>query len=106
MEYNKIMANENNATVVCIASIRLLVPMSHSLKDKRKQIKSIKEKLKSRFNASVAEISLLDDWQHAELGIAMISNDKVFLEKQFRAMETLILESRGLELIGMEIECL
>jgi len=92
--------------VVCVISIELFIPMSHSLKEKRKQIKSLKERLKNRFNASVAEIAALDDWQRAVLGMSMISNDKVYLEKQFRNIETLILEVRGVELININIEWL
>ena len=78
--------------------------MAHSLKEKRKQIKSLKERLKNRFNASVAEVGALDDWQRAVLGLSMISNDKIFLEKQYRGIETLILEGREVELININIE--
>lgn len=80
--------------------------MAHSLKEKRKQIKSLKERLKNRFNASVAEVGALDDWQRAVLGISMISNDKIYLEKQYRAIETLVLEGREVELISIDIEWL
>ena len=90
--------------VVGIVSIELFIPMSHSLKEKRKQIKSLKERLKNRFNASVSEIDALDDWQRSVMGVAMISNDKQFIEKQYRAIETMILELREVELINMYIE--
>jgi len=91
---------------LCVVSIELLIPMSHSLKDKRKQIKSLKDKIKARFNASVAEIDYLDDWQRAVLGVSMISNDKNFLEKQCRAIENLLLENRETELLDFDIEWL
>jgi len=91
---------------LCVVSVELLIPMSHSLKDKRKQIKSLKDKIKSRFNASVAEIDFLDDWQRSTLGVSMISNDKVYLEKQYHAIENLLLENRETELININIEWL
>ena len=100
------MDNKNYNVFVCVISIELFIPMAHSLKEKRKQIKSLRERLKNRFNASVAEVGALDDWQRAVLGVSMISNDKVYLEKQYRAMETLILEGREVELIGINIEWL
>ena len=83
-----------------------MIPMSHSLKDKRRSIKGLKERLKSRFNASVAEIGMLDDWQHSVLGMSMISNDKLYLEKQYRSIEKMVLEGRGVELININIEWL
>jgi len=100
------MDKKINQPVVCVIAIELFIPMSHSLKEKRKQIKSLKERLKNRFNASVAEIGGLEDWQRAVLGVSMISNDKVYLEKQFRNIETLILEGREVELININIEWL
>lgn len=95
-----------NQAVVCVISIELMVPMSHSLKDKRKQVKSIKEKIKNRFNASVAEIDGLDEWQRSVIGVCMISNDQRFLQKQYSAIEELVLEAREIELLNINIEWL
>ena len=92
--------------VVGVVSVELFIPMSHSLKEKRKQIKSLKERLKNRFNASVSEIDALDEWQRSVMGVAMISNDKQFIEKQYRSIETMILELREVELINMNLEWL
>lgn len=95
-----------NQAVVCVISIELVIPMSHSLKDKRKQIKSIKEKIKNKFNASVAEIDGLDEWQRSVIGVCMISNDQRYLQKQYSAIEELVLEAREVELLNMNIEWL
>lgn len=59
---------------------RLLVRDSRSLKDKRSVVKSIKDKLKSRFNISVAEVGALDSRQVAELGVAFVANDSRFVQ--------------------------
>jgi len=91
---------------LCVVSIELLIPMSHSLKDKRKQIKSLKDKIRNRFNTSVAEIDFLDDWQRSTLGVSMISNDKAHLEKQYHAIENLLLENRETELLNINLEWL
>lgn len=91
---------------LCVVSIELLIPVSHSLKDKRKQIKSLKDKISSRFNASVAEINFLDDWQRSTLGVSMIGNNKKYLEKQYHAIENLLLENRETELLNINIEWL
>lgn len=91
---------------VLLIKLSLQVPNAHSLKDKRRQIKSLKDKISSRFNVSVAEIDELDNWQHAVIGACMISNDRYYLEKQYSMVETLVLEYTELELINMTREWL
>ncbi|MDP8226434.1 MAG: DUF503 domain-containing protein [Candidatus Celaenobacter polaris] len=65
--------------------VNLYLPTSHSLKEKRSIvksiIKSIIKKLRNRYNASVAEISGLDKWQYAGIGISVISIDRIIIEK-------------------------
>lgn len=51
-----------------------------SLKEKRKVLRSLKDKLFSTFNVSVAEIGSGDKWQLGELGIATVGNDRRFVE--------------------------
>ncbi|MGI2335670.1 MAG: DUF503 domain-containing protein [Dehalogenimonas sp.] len=55
-------------------SVRL--PESHSLKEKRKVIKSLVAQLNNRFNVSAAEVDDQDLWQTATIGVACLSNDK------------------------------
>lgn len=53
----------------------------YSLKEKRHVVKSIVERLKSRFHVSAAEVGLNDIWQSGEIGVSCVSNDKVQIEK-------------------------
>ncbi len=61
--------------------VNLYLPTSHSLKEKRSIVKSIIKKPRNRYNASVAEISGLDKWQYAGIGISVISIDRIIIEK-------------------------
>ena len=54
------------------------VPDAMSLKDKRRAIKSIKDRIANRFNVSVAEVGLLDSRREAQLAVALVSNDSSF----------------------------
>lgn len=65
---------------VGVCYIRFQIHGSASLKDKRKVVKSIKDRLKTRYNISIAETGDQDRWQVAELGIACISNDRSYLD--------------------------
>lgn len=58
-----------------VLSIRLFLSEPQSLKDKRRIIKSLIERLKNKFNIAVAEAAYLDSWNNSELGIVCISND-------------------------------
>ncbi len=91
---------------VLLIKLSLQIPDAHSLKDKRRQIKSLKDRLSSRFNASVAEVDALDHWQQAVMGVCMISNDRSYLDKQYSLVETQVLEYTELELINMSREWL
>lgn len=53
-----------------------------SLKDKRRIIKSVVERLRSRFNASVAEIDAQDSKRLAVIGITCVSNDGSHVDEQ------------------------
>ncbi len=65
--------------VVGVLSFRLAIFESLSLKDKRRVVKSLKDRLSNRHNVSVAEIDDLDHRQAATIGLAMISNDAKFV---------------------------
>ena len=91
---------------VLLIKLDLQIPSAHSLKDKRRQIKSLKDRLSHRFNASVAEIDALDNWQQAVLGVCLISNDRSYLDKQYSLVETLVLEYTELALINVTREWL
>lgn len=65
---------------VGICEIEILIYESHSLKEKRHVIKSIIERIKSRFNASVAEVDFNDIWNKSVIGAAVVSNDRKLCE--------------------------
>ena len=65
---------------ICACKIQFLLPESSSLKDKRKTVKSILERLR-QLPLAVAEINYLDSLQRGEIGIAAISNNLMHLEK-------------------------
>ncbi|MBL7212750.1 MAG: DUF503 domain-containing protein [Desulfobacteraceae bacterium] len=62
--------------VVGTLKIEFLLHDNRSLKGKRKVVRSIVGKVKSRFNVSIAEIGSNDMWQKIELGISAVGNDR------------------------------
>jgi uncharacterized protein YlxP (DUF503 family) len=66
-------------------TLEIHLPESRSLKDKRQVLRSLKDRLRHRFNVSVAELDGQDTWQHAVVGIVAISADAAYLEGALRA---------------------
>jgi uncharacterized protein YlxP (DUF503 family) len=58
-----------------VLTLELVLPDAHSLKEKRHVVQSLKDRLRHKFNVSVAEIDHQDTWQRATLAVACVSND-------------------------------
>ncbi len=65
--------------VVGILKLSLYIHTNHSLKEKRKVVKSVVTRVRNRFNVSIAEIGANDKWQRIELGITAVGNDRRFV---------------------------
>ena len=59
----------------------LHIPYSGSLKEKRMVVRSVKEKLKSKFNVSVSEVGNQDLWQSAQIAVVTVAPDQKQVEK-------------------------
>ena len=66
--------------VVAIAVLELHIPAARSLKDKRRVVKSLIERMHSRFRVSVAETDFHDLHQRAEIGVAAVGRSERELE--------------------------
>jgi uncharacterized protein YlxP (DUF503 family) len=62
--------------VVGTLKIEFMLFDNRSLKGKRKVVKSMVDKVKARFNVSIAEVGANDKWQKIELGISAVGNDR------------------------------
>jgi len=67
---------------VGLLEIDLHIPYAQSLKDKRMAVRSVKDRLRKRFNVSVAEVNHQDLWQRAQIGVVSIGPDPTYLEQQ------------------------
>lgn len=63
-----------------ILQLELSIPDAMSLKDKRRVVKSIKDRIAHGHNVSIAEVGALDEHRRSIIGIAMVSNDKRYVE--------------------------
>lgn len=77
--------------LVGLLTIQIHLHAVFSLKDKRRIIKSLVERLRSRFNVSVSEIAAQDNKQFAVIGLAVVTNDGSHLDEQLDKIATFIL---------------
>ena len=87
-----------------VCKIRLRIPDSHSLKAKRRVVKSLIARLKNRFNIAVAEVDALDAHQVAILAAVSVSNDVVHLNKIISHVVTFVEANIDAELVDYERE--
>jgi hypothetical protein len=66
---------------VAVAKVTLAIPDSGSLKSKRHVVHKVLDKVKARFNVSIAEVEDNDLWQKATLGIAAVANEHAFAQE-------------------------
>ena len=83
---------------ISLLTIELLVPWARSLKDKRSAVRGLKDRLRSRFNASVAEVGYQDKWQRAVLAVCVLGNDKRQLESDMSRVRQLCEEAQDLQI--------
>lgn len=92
--------------IVGICSIKLRIFESYSLKEKRQIIKSIIGRLKSRFNISIAEIDLNDNWNIGLIGFSCVSNNTKHVNEIISKVVKFIDGDSRVEIIDSNIEIL
>jgi len=84
----------------------LALPESRSLKDRRRAVKSLKERIQNRFNASVAELGDPDLWQSAMLAVCIIGNDVRHVNSQLSSVAAFAGQDHRAVLTDYRIEML
>jgi len=84
----------------------LSIDWANSLKDKRQCIKSIMDKMKNKFNISVAEIGENDNHTTGLIGFACVSNSKIHAEQTIDTVLRFIEANTEAEVYNIEIEIL
>lgn len=89
-----------------ILSIKLVLRNSHSLKDKRRVLNSLKDRVRQNFNVSFSEMEALDHRQYSALAAAMVSNDKRYVNGSLSTLVNFVRTFPQVELIDYELELL
>lgn len=87
---------------VGVLRANLMIPASRSLKEKRHVLRSLKDRLASHFNVSVAEVGAQDLWQRAELGLAFVALDAQSADSSLQKLEAFIRAHPGAAVIALD----
>ncbi len=86
------------------AEIRLSIRDARTLKDKRRVLASLKDRIRNKFNVSVAEIGDLDFVQSATLAIAHVANDSRYINGTLDKLVGIVRTFPAAELVDYRIE--
>lgn len=92
--------------VVGVCRIELHLPNEASLKGKRKIIKSMKDRIKSRFNISIAEVDHHDLWQRAVLGVACVGHEQFHVREVLDRVVAVVEGNPMVEVIQCDLNVL
>jgi uncharacterized protein len=87
-----------------VLTLDIHIQDAHSLKEKRHVVKGLKDRLRSKFNVSVAEIAGQDLWQRGVVAAVTVSGDHQRAETVLQLVEREAASILGGMLVGSDIE--
>ena len=92
--------------IVGAAAVEIHIHGSQSLKQKRGVVRSIAQRVRNRFNVSVAEVGGQDTWQRAVLGLSAAGSDATTLRRVLERALDFIEDLHLAEVVGRDVELL
>ena len=94
------------SVIVGLCTVELFIADSQSLKEKRRVLSGLKDRLQHKFNLSVAEVDGQDLWQKAVLGLACVANDGRYVNQVLDQALNLIRSNPAVEIVQSRVELL
>jgi uncharacterized protein len=95
--------------MIAFLTLELHIEAAQSLKDKRRVVRSLKDRLRASFNVSVAELESSPVWNRATIGVVSISDSKDYLDGLMKNVEraaTRLGNNHGAEIVDSFLEWL
>lgn len=91
---------------VTLLTIELIIPHAQSLKEKRREVRGLKDRIRNKFNASVAEVGYQDKWQRTVLAVCLVGSDKRQLISDSARIRTLCEQASDVTITTIDQEWL
>jgi uncharacterized protein YlxP (DUF503 family) len=72
--------------VIGLLLVEIHFPHARSLKDKRRELASLKSRIKGRFNVAIAELDFHELWQRTAIGIVTLNHEHLIVEQILEAV--------------------
>ncbi|HCX90169.1 MAG: hypothetical protein COW04_02150 [Deltaproteobacteria bacterium CG12_big_fil_rev_8_21_14_0_65_43_10] len=92
--------------VIGVCRLDIMIHDNSSLKGKRQALKRVIDRVKQKFNVSIAEVGENDKWQRAQVGFCVVGNDKRYVNSSLDKIANFINDLRVVDLLNSEIEIL
>ena len=89
---------------VGVLRLSFRIPGSHSLKDRRRVVRSFKDRVQARLRVSVAEVGALDEHRGAVIGVAVVSNEASRCDELLAAARSMAATLRDAVLVDCATE--
>jgi uncharacterized protein YlxP (DUF503 family) len=89
---------------VGLARLTFFLSASHSLKDKRMVVRRVKDRTRQKFNVSIAEVEENDLWQRAVIAVALVGNERRFVESALDEVVRFLREQGEVTNVEREIQ--
>ena len=90
---------------VGVCRVRLRLPENHSLKGKRQVVRSVTQRVKNKYDVSIAEVDDQDAWQVVTLGISCVSESAQHANEVLSKVVGFIEKSRfDVEMLDYDLE--
>lgn len=87
---------------VGLLELECFIPESQSLKDKRRILTSLSERLRRQFNIAIAEVEYQDQWQRARLAIVLVNTNWRMLQSSMSKLTEYVDRDRRVEITRTE----
>ena len=92
--------------IVGVLQLELSIGDAMSLKDKRRVIKSLKDRIAHGHNVSIAEVGALDEHRRSIVGVAMVANERAYVEGALSKLVDFVRGVPSVDLIDYQIDLL
>ena len=92
--------------MIGLLTLELHFPGARSLKDKRQALRSLEQRIRNRFNVSIAEVEHQDLWQRARLAVVAVNTDHTHLESTLSSVAGEAGNARDALLVDSNMEIL
>ena len=90
--------------IVLRMEIHLRLQSVASLKEKRMVLRSVRDRLKNRFNVAVAEVGAQDQWREIELGVVSVGSDRRVVDAELEAITRFLDDDVRFEMVERHVE--